>query len=112
ERRPVPPEPFANSIGAFSGPSERVVIEFDASVAAFVRARQWHRSQQIEQRPDGSLVLRLEVSIDPPLKQWILGFGAHARVLAPPALARDVAAALRAASAQYQHASYRPAKTA
>lgn len=102
EPRPLPAEPFPNSLGAFSGPAEEVAIEFDPRAAAWVRARQWHKSQEVEDRRDGSIVLRLTVSIDPPLLQWILGFGASARVVSPATLARRVADDLAAASARYR----------
>ena len=32
EPRPLSAEPFANSIGAYSGPAERVEVEFDPAV--------------------------------------------------------------------------------
>jgi predicted DNA-binding transcriptional regulator YafY len=50
----------------------------------------WHPSQQIEERPDGGLLLRLTVSNDWALRSWILGFGALARVVAPPHLAAQI----------------------
>lgn len=43
--RPLPTEPFADSMGVNTGTPEKIVIEFDASVAAFIREREWHRSQ-------------------------------------------------------------------
>ena len=90
EPRPLPAEPFANSLGVHTGPAERVEIEFDAESAAYVRSRQWHGSQTFETRADGSVLMRLDVSIDRPLRSWILGFGAAARVVAPQTLAQEV----------------------
>ena len=88
--RPLPVEPFGNSLGVFTGTPEQVAIEFDAEAAPYVRERDWHRSQRITERPDGSIVVRLEVCVDRPLRQWILGFGPSARVLAPETLAADI----------------------
>jgi proteasome accessory factor B len=62
----------------------------------------WHRSQQIVDRADGSIVLQLEVSIDPPLRSWVLSFGAAARVLLPSALAGEIADQWRRASERYR----------
>ena len=90
EPRVLPPEPFANSIGAFSGPPEAVEIEFDSEIAEYVASREWHRSQLTLVRDNGSLVLSLFVSNDRPLRTWILGFGGRARVLAPSSLAREI----------------------
>lgn len=112
ERRPLPAEPFAHSLGAFSGAPESIAIEFDADVARYVCERQWHKSQRVESRRDGSIVLRLDVSIDPPLRRWVLGFGSHARVLAPAPFARDIAGALAAAAERYRRDGYRAAKSA
>ncbi len=101
EPRPLPAEPFANSLGVFSGPAEAVAVEFDAGAAAYVRERQWHRSQTIEDREDGSVVLRMDVCIDWPLQGWILGFGAAARVLSPSALAAEIFNQHRRAADRY-----------
>jgi predicted DNA-binding transcriptional regulator YafY len=90
ELRPLPSEPFASSLGAFSGRPELVEIEFDAAVASFVAAREWHRSQEVTVRDDGSLLMRLCVSVDPPLRRWILGFGGRAAVVWPRSLAREI----------------------
>jgi predicted DNA-binding transcriptional regulator YafY len=104
EPRALPHEPFANSMGAFSGPPERVEIAFDAATAPYVREREWHKTQHITEREDGSLVLQLDVCNDRPLRAWILGFGAGARVVAPTSLAREVARELGVARAQYRSA--------
>jgi predicted DNA-binding transcriptional regulator YafY len=99
--RPLPVEPFGHSLGVFSGTPEDVAIEFDAGVAEYIREREWHRTQQVTDRPDGSIVVRLHVSVDQPLKQWILGFGPAARVLAPDALAAEVFEAAEGMRARY-----------
>ena len=112
EPRPLPAEPFANSIGAFSGPAERIAIEFEASAARYVRERLWHRSQEIVDRGDGSIVLQLEVSIDPPLRSWILSFGAGARVLSPSSLAVDIADDWKRASERYPAPTIEMARSA
>jgi predicted DNA-binding transcriptional regulator YafY len=90
ELRPLPAEPFANSLGVFSGRPELVEIEFDTEVAAYVAARDWHRSQEIRTRDDRSIVMRLTVCNDRPLRAWILGFGGAARVVMPASLAQDI----------------------
>jgi len=90
EARPLPVEPFANSLGVFSGTPERVEIELDGEVAGYVTSRDWHKSQTFEARGDGSVLMRLDVCVDWPLRSWILGLGAGARVVAPPRLAREI----------------------
>ncbi len=101
EPRALPPEPFANSLGVFSGSPELIEIQFDASSADYVREREWHRSQEIIDGDDGSILLRLCVSDDRALRAWILSFGASARVLAPARLVNQIHDELLAAGEQY-----------
>jgi predicted DNA-binding transcriptional regulator YafY len=101
EPRPLPPEPFANSLGVSSGSPELIEIAFDAPVADYVREREWHRSQEVIEREDGSIVFRLCVCDDRPLRRWILGFGAKARVLSPATLVQGIREDLNAARDQY-----------
>jgi predicted DNA-binding transcriptional regulator YafY len=89
-RRPLPPEPFAHSLGVHSGPPERVVLEFDASVAPYVREREWHASQTLDERPDGGAGMTLDVCVDHALRSWVLGFGASVRVVEPAHLVESV----------------------
>ncbi len=87
----LPDEAFPHSLGVHSGPPERVTVEFEPSVADYVRAREWHQSQQWSNERDGRVVLTLDVCIDQALRSWILSFGPFARVTAPEALAREIA---------------------
>lgn len=82
-------------------PAETIAIEFTRDVADYVESREWHKSQQIEERTDGSIVLHLEVSNDQPLRSWILSFGSHARVLAPASLADGIRGELERAHEVY-----------
>lgn len=99
--RPLPAEPFANSLGVFSGPPELIEIEFDAGVADYVASREWHRSQTIAVTDDGALMMRLFVCNDRPLRTWILGFGGRARVVTPRSLARELYEEYDAARERY-----------
>lgn len=101
EPRPLPVEPFAHSLGAYSGTPERIEIEFDAAVADYVAGREWHPSQTFERREHGSLLMRLDVCVDPPLRSWILGFAAAARVVAPLRLAQEILESLEDARERY-----------
>lgn len=68
-----------------------VVLRFDSYQARWIRERTWHPSQQVEELPDGGLVLRLTVSGKGDLMRWILGYGAHVEVLEPAGLRARVA---------------------
>jgi predicted DNA-binding transcriptional regulator YafY len=97
----LPDAAFPNSLGVHSGPPERVTVEFQAAVADYVRAREWHPSQVIEERPGGELRITLQVCIDRALQSWILSFGPFARVTAPETLAHDIATQFEEARARY-----------
>lgn len=60
-----------------------VKIKFNAQTAPFIREREWHPSQEIEEHQDGSLTLSLQSSGLNDLKRWILNYGAGAIVLEP-----------------------------
>ena len=99
--RDLPTDLFGSSMGAFWAEPVTVEVEFDASVAVFVRGRVWHDSQRIEELSDGRLRMRLDVSNDWALRSWLLGFGAAVRVITPAELATAIKEELRKAQAQY-----------
>jgi len=100
--RELPADLFRASMGVFWAEPVHVQLEFDARIAAFVRGRTWHESQQLEELSDGRLRMTLHVSDDWALRSWILGFGAGVRVLRPDALATAIAKELDHAAAQYR----------
>ena len=94
--------PYGNSIGMYAGgKAEPVEIEFAARMAPYVEEREWHPSQEIIPRADGSIVLKMKIAIDVPLRSWILGFGHEAHVLKPVALAETILEELEEAREQY-----------
>jgi len=88
--RPLPLEPFADSMGVNTGTPEKIVTEFEPDAAIHVRTRLWHKSQQLDELPDGRLRVTLEVCNDYALRAWVLGFGPDAIVAHPETLARDI----------------------
>jgi predicted DNA-binding transcriptional regulator YafY len=94
--------PYDDSLGFFSGGKpETLEIEFSPAVAPYIEEREWHRTQAISRRPNGSIVLKMRVAIDLPLRSWILGFGHQARVLKPSSLAETILDELEEAREQY-----------
>jgi predicted DNA-binding transcriptional regulator YafY len=94
-------DPFSKSLGIHSGPTCRVRLVFDPEVAAWIKERTWHPSQQLNDRTDGSVTMTLEVCDDYALRQWLLGFGRSVRVLAPASLVEWVVDQLDEARQQY-----------
>jgi predicted DNA-binding transcriptional regulator YafY len=106
EERFTPAEGHADaaiehSIGMNEGPPEHIEVAFDPQIALYVRERRVHTSQTYQDRPDGGVVVSLDVCNDRALRSWILSYGALARVIAPPALAADIQAELARAAARY-----------
>jgi predicted DNA-binding transcriptional regulator YafY len=97
----LPDAAFPHSLGVHSGPPERVEIEFQPSVADYVRAREWHPSQVLRQNAAGGLTMTLNVCHDRALQSWILSFGPFARVRSPERLAREIAGQFEEARARY-----------
>ena len=97
----LPDAAFPHSLGVHSGPPERVEIEFQPAVADYVRSREWHASQALEDDPAGGVKMTLDVCLDRALQSWILSFGPFARVVAPQALAKEIAEQFEEARARY-----------
>jgi predicted DNA-binding transcriptional regulator YafY len=97
----LPDAAFPHSLGVHSGPPERVEIAFEPTVADYVRAREWHPSQQMRDTESGGVAMTLDVCLDRALHSWILSFGPFARVLSPEILAREIADQLSEAKARY-----------
>jgi predicted DNA-binding transcriptional regulator YafY len=97
----LPDAAFPHSLGVHSGPPERVEIEFQPAVADYVRSREWHGSQALEDDSTGGVRMTLDVCLDRALQSWILSFGPFARVVAPQALAKAIAEQFEEARARY-----------
>jgi len=78
-----------------------VAIEFRGFEARLARERNWHESQKIEERPDGSLLLRMRVTGLSEVKHMVLAAGGEARVIEPASLAAEVEKDLRRALERY-----------
>ena len=82
---------------------EDVSIWFNPQKAQFIRERQWHASQKIEEKPDGSLVLRMKTSGLVEVKYWVLSFGSGAEVLEPESLRQECIAEIEMMNKRYLH---------
>lgn len=82
------------------GDGERVSAQVlvDARAAPMVRA-ELGEDARCERRPDGSMVVTLEVSNRAAFRSWVLGLLEHATVIAPPQLRQEVMSWLEALAA-------------
>jgi len=80
-------------LGAQHGtPVQTVQVRFSSFQARWIRERQYHASQQIEEEPGGSLLLTMQVAGLDEVRRWLLSFGADAEVLQPRSLREEIAA--------------------
>jgi proteasome accessory factor B len=85
------------AFGIAGGKPEPVALVFDAAMAGYIRERVWHESQSLEERPDGSVALLMQVAPGWELKAWVKGFLPHVQVLEPASLREEIARELEAA---------------
>lgn len=79
------------SLGVFKGRADyEVVVDFDAWAGDLVRERRWHASQEVTELPGGEVRLRLRLNGLEEAERWVLGWGEHATVVRPRALAERV----------------------
>lgn len=77
-------EIFQYEVG--TGPPVTVRIWFDSQVAPYIRERNWHSTQELQEHPDGAVTLQMRVKGLNDLKRWVLGYGKGAIVREPPEL--------------------------
>ena len=78
-----------------------VVLRFSPRVANRVRETQWHRSETVEQQPDGGLLWRARVAEPQEMLPWIRGWGADVEVVGPEEVRAKVAGEARTMAEAY-----------
>jgi len=97
-----PSEYFESAFGIWNGTeSHHVRLRVDPLYASAVRERAWHATQTLEQQPDGSVILTMQLGALEEVTEWVLGMGEHVRVETPHALIERVRLRLEQALAQY-----------
>jgi len=91
----------APSFGVFHGPLTKVKIWFSPDVAGYVKEKVWHRSQEIHDEKDGSIVFEAEVAGTDEIRFWVMGWGSHAEVLEPAILRERVVQEVELLSEMY-----------
>lgn len=72
-------------------------VWFTADQAKYITERKYSASQEIEDKPDGSIILRMRTSGWFDVKKWLLSFGSSAQVLGPNELREEIREELQAA---------------
>ena len=99
-----PDQHFHSAFGIYKGDSspEEVTIQFSKTMASYVKERTWHHSQRVVSKSGGAIELKITVNVSPELVNWILSFGAHATVLRPAHLQKQIVSAATEITANYQ----------
>ncbi|MBI9047431.1 MAG: transcriptional regulator [Anaerolineaceae bacterium] len=63
--------------------TEEVHLIFDEIAGRWVSEEIWHKSQQIQQLPDGRFDVCFHVGITPEMINWLLYYGSHVQVIEP-----------------------------
>jgi len=102
-RRPIPsPYRGEDAVGLFkTGAAQTVTIELSAKIADAVIARKWQRAQQAERHSDGRAMIAFEVYDLGEAVRWALGYGAEARIVAPPEAVAHAREAVRFLAGRY-----------
>ena len=94
------------SFGVFRQAPDEVVetvrVRFDSFAAPHVKERQWHASQRFVELQGGGVEMQMELGNMVEVQRWILGWGAHAVVVAPERLVLQVRASVESMSAVYR----------
>ncbi len=93
---------FQGSFGIWRGTRKiRVVIEFDAEAAEWLRNRRIHPTQRVVATAGGGMRITMTVGDLRELSGWLLGHGPRARALEPPELVDLMRTELAASLARY-----------
>jgi len=104
-----PREKLADAWGIWYTEAEpvEVVLRFHPRVTHRVRETQWHRSEQVEEQPDGSLIWQARVAEPQEMLPWIRGWGADVEVLEPKELRERMVGEARRLATMYGWAMHR-----
>ena len=92
---------FSRSLGPNDGPTVHVMLHVERDLAPVIAERHYHKSQRTTPRPDGSLMLELDLCNDVWLRSFVLQFGHRVQVVEPATLAQDIRHELDLARGHY-----------
>ena len=65
-------------------------LKFSPKVASIIKEKRWHKTQQTEEHPDGSLILSFQSGQIETIGQWVMSWGAEVKVLSPEELINQI----------------------
>jgi predicted DNA-binding transcriptional regulator YafY len=79
---------FDKDMGVFASSKTPYLVELLVSneIATYALERQWHDTQKVEQKKDGSVYVKFTTTQMPEVLRWVLGQGHTVKVFNPPEL--------------------------
>jgi predicted DNA-binding transcriptional regulator YafY len=79
---------FDKAMGVFASARIPCTVELlvGNEIGTYALERQWHHTQTVEQREDGSVYVKFTTTQMPEVLRWVLGQGHTVKVLGPPEL--------------------------
>ena len=90
------------SFSAYFGKILNVKLKFDKEIAEDVMTYNFHPSQKIEQKPDGSVIVRFKASGDKSIMWHVFRWGDKVEILAPKELRTEYVNALKSVLKRYK----------
>ncbi len=77
-------------------------MEFGKEYAHWIKRREWHPTQQIEEKPDGSIIFRVTLEGTMEIKWWIYHWIPYCKVIAPAGLRKEMIQEMKAMTGVYE----------
>jgi predicted DNA-binding transcriptional regulator YafY len=92
-----------DTLGFFQGRDEqRVSVWISPAIAPSATSRVWQAQQEVELHDDGSATMTFTVSDAGEIVRWALGFGAEAKIIAPPSAVEQARAIAQSIAESYK----------
>src|SRR5262245_15519256 len=100
-RKDFSPEKLDEGFGIMEETPQTIRVKIKREAAHFVRERQYHPTQTIEEIDGGDVIVTMQAGGLDEIASWVLSWGEDATALEPPALVETVIRKLSSALAQY-----------
>ena len=98
----APDEILDEAFGLILGDPVDALVRVSARQAPYVKERRWCKDQEITEKEDGEIEIRLRTSGRWDVKRWVLSMGAEAELLEPEDLREEIRRELQNCLDQYK----------
>ena len=78
---------MSSSFGSHTGETDfSVILEFDAFAAPYILEERWRPDWEIEELTSGGVRIKMKLNHLVDVRRYVLSWGRHAAVMAPPEL--------------------------